>query len=74
VQVRAGSARGDLIYEGTLQRGQTQRFTKWKRLWMQLGAPAYLRGTVNGHRIANMPNGPAIVTVTSKGLQLVSVA
>jgi cytoskeleton protein RodZ len=74
VQVRAGSARGDLIYEGTLQRGQTQRFTKWKRLWMQLGAPAYLRGTVNGHRIGNMPNGPAIVTVTSKGLQLVSVA
>jgi hypothetical protein len=29
---------------------------------------------VNGHRIGNMPNGPAIVTVTSKGLQLVSVA
>jgi cytoskeleton protein RodZ len=74
LQVRAGSARGELIYEGTLQRGQTQRFTKWKRLWMQLGAPAYLRGTVNGHRIHNMPNGPAIVTVTAKGLQLVTVA
>ena len=74
LQVRAGSARGELIYEGTLQQGQTQRFTKWKRLWMQLGAPAYLRGTVNGHRITNMPNGPAMVTVTAKGLQLVSVA
>ncbi len=74
LQVHAGSARGELIYEGTLQQGQTQRFTKWKRLWMQLGAPTYLRGTINGHRIKNMPNGPAIVTVTAKGLQLVSAA
>jgi cytoskeleton protein RodZ len=72
LQVRAGSARGELLYEGTLQQGQTQRFTKWKRLWMQLGAPAYLRGRVNGHRVTNMPTGPAVVTVTAKGLQRVS--
>jgi cytoskeletal protein RodZ len=72
LQVRAGSAGGELLYEGTLQQGQTQRFTKWKRLWMQLGAPAYLRGRVNGHRVTNMPTGSAVVTVTAKGLQRIS--
>jgi Helix-turn-helix domain/RodZ C-terminal domain len=72
LQVRAGSASGELLYEGTLQQGQTQRFTKWKRLWMQLGAPAYLRGRVNGHRVTNVPTSPAVVIVTAKGLRRVS--
>jgi cytoskeleton protein RodZ len=74
MRVRSKSATGKLLYEGTLQAGQTQRFVDDKRVWLQLGAPAYLKGTVNGKRIRNMPNGPAIAVVKPDGLQVVSTA
>ena len=74
LRVRSKSATGKLLYEGTLQAGQTQRFVDDKRIWLQLGAPAYLKGTVNGERIRNMPNGPAIAVVKPEGLQVVSIA
>jgi cytoskeleton protein RodZ len=74
VRVRSKSATGKLLYEGTLQAGQTQRFVDDKRIWVQLGAPAYLKGTVNGERIRNMPKGPAIAIVKPDGLELVSLA
>ena len=74
LRVRSNSATGKLLYEGTLQAGQTQRFTDDKRIWVQLGAPAYLKGTVNGERIHNMPDGPAIAVVKPDGLQVVSTA
>ena len=74
LRVRSKSATGKLLYEGTLQAGQTQRFVDNKRIWLQLGAPAYLKGTVNGERIRNMPNGPAIAVVKPEGLQVVSIA
>jgi cytoskeleton protein RodZ len=74
LRVRSRSATGKLLYEGTLQAGQTQRFVDDKRLWLQLGAPAYLKGTVNGKRIRNMPAGPAIAVVKRDGLHLVSIA
>jgi cytoskeletal protein RodZ len=74
LRVRSRSATGKLLYEGTLQAGQTQRFVDDKRLWVQLGAPAYLKGTVNGKRIRNMPAGPAIAVVKPDGLHLVSIA
>ena len=72
--MRSRSATGKLLYEGTLQAGQTQRFVDDKRIWLQLGAPAYLKGIVNGERIRNMPNGPAIAVVKPEGLQVVSIA
>jgi cytoskeleton protein RodZ len=68
VQVREGSARGELLYEGTLQQGQVQRFVKWRRLWLQLGAPAYLTPTLNGHAVKTFPDTAAIVVVTAKGV------
>ena len=74
IRVQSRSATGKLLYEGTLQAGQTQRFVDEKRIWLQLGAPAYLRGTVNGERIRNMPKGPAIAVVKADGLELVSIA
>jgi cytoskeleton protein RodZ len=74
LRVRSKSATGKLRYEGTLQAGQTQRFVDDKRIWLQLGAPAYLQGTVNGERIRNMPKGPAIAVVKPDGLQVVSIA
>ena len=74
LRVRSKSATGKLLYEGTLQAGQTQRFVDDKRVWLQLGAPAYLKGTVNGKQIRNMPRSPAIAVVKADGLQLVSTA
>jgi cytoskeleton protein RodZ len=72
LQVRARSANGELLYEGTLQQGQTQRFVKWRRLWIQLGAPAYLTARLNGHRVRDFPDSPSIVAVTAKGVRVVS--
>ena len=74
LQVRSRSATGKLLYEGTLQSGQTQKFTDDKRLWLQLGNPVYLKGTLNGERVQNLPNGPAIVVATAEGLRTVSTA
>jgi hypothetical protein len=74
LRVRSGSATGELLYEGTLQQGQTQRFAKWKRLWIQLGAPVYLQAKLNGHRVKNFPTSPSVVAVTAKGVRVVSTA
>jgi cytoskeleton protein RodZ len=71
VQVRAGSVRGRLIYEGTLQQGQTQRFVRWKRLWLELGAPSNLAARLNG-RSVDFPQQPSVVIVTAKGLRTIS--
>jgi len=74
LRVRSGSATGELLYEGTLQQGQAQRFAKWKRLWIQLGAPVYLQAKLNGHRVKNFPTSPSVVAVTAKGVRVVSTA
>jgi cytoskeleton protein RodZ len=74
LEVRAGSATGARIYEGTLEQGQSQRFVKWRRLWIQLGAPAYVTPRLNGHAVADFPTGPAIVVVSTKGVRTVSTA
>jgi cytoskeleton protein RodZ len=72
LRVRAGSASGELLYEGTIQQGQVQRFLKWKRLWIQLGAPAYLVPKLNGHQVKNFPRMPAVIVVTAKGVRTIS--
>ena len=74
LQVRARSATGNLLYEGTLQQGQTQRFVKWPRLWIQLGAPAYLKAKLNSHEVRHFPTAPSIVVVTAKGVRTISTA
>jgi cytoskeletal protein RodZ len=74
LRIRSRSATGKLLYEGTLQAGQTQRFVDDKRIWLQLGAPAYLKATVNGKQIRNMPEGPAVAVIQADGLHVVSTA
>jgi cytoskeleton protein RodZ len=73
VQVRAGSASGRLLFEGTLEQGQAKRFTR-KKLWMEVGAANYLNVRLNGRRVQNFPQGPAIVVVTAKRVRTVSTA
>jgi helix-turn-helix protein/uncharacterized protein DUF4115 len=74
IRVRAGSAAGELLYQGTLEQGQTQRFTKWKRLFIELGLAASLDAKLNGRRVENLPDEPSIVVVTSKGVRVVPPA
>jgi cytoskeleton protein RodZ len=74
VRVRAGSAAGELLYQGTLELGQTQRFTKWKRLFIELGPAAYLDAKLNGRPVKNLPDDPSIVVVTARGVRVVPPA
>jgi len=74
MQVRAGGVNGRLVWEGTLERGQTQRFVKYRRLWLELGAPANVNAKLNGRRLADFPTRPAIVVVTANGVRTVSSA
>jgi cytoskeletal protein RodZ len=74
LQVKVRSATGELLYEGTLQQGQSQRFLRWKRLWVQVGAPANLNVRLNGRRVTDFPRGPAIVVVTAERVRTVSTA
>jgi cytoskeleton protein RodZ len=74
VRVRAGSAAGELLYQGTLEQGQSQRFAKWKRLFVELGPAAYLDAKLNGKPVRNLPDGPSIVVVKPSGVRVVSTA
>ena len=73
VQLRAGSASGRLLFEGTVEQGQAKRFTR-KKLWLEVGAASNLNVRLNGRRVQNFPQGPAIVVVTAKGVRTVSTA
>jgi len=74
VQVRANGVNGRLLYEGTLEIGQTQRFVRYKRLWLEVGAPANIDAKLNGRRVANFPTQPAVVVATAQRLRTVSTA
>jgi cytoskeleton protein RodZ len=74
VQVRANGVNGRLLYEGTLEVGQTQRFVRHRRLWLELGAPANLDAKLNGRLVANFPTQPAVVVATAKRVRTVSTA
>jgi cytoskeletal protein RodZ len=74
VQVRANGVNGRLLYEGTLEVGQTQRFMRYQRLWLELGAPANVDAKLNGRRVGNFPTQPAVVVATAKRVRTVSTA
>jgi cytoskeleton protein RodZ len=74
MEVRAGSVNGETLYEGTLEEGQTQRFLKSKRLWLNLGSPANLRVRLNGRAARDFPRRQAVVLVTAKGVRTLSNA
>ncbi len=66
LEVRAGSVAGNLLYQGTLEQGQSLRFAR-KRLWMVVGAGANLDATVNGKPI-DLPSNDSVV-VGPKGVR-----
>jgi hypothetical protein len=66
LSVRLGSETGRVLYEQTLQAGQTARFSG-KRLWVRIGAPWNLAATLNGKALT-LPSTLANVVVTPSGV------
>jgi hypothetical protein len=56
MEVRAGTAAGRPLYTGTLERGQTQRFTR-KALYLDVAKPRNVVVLVNGSRMALPKSG-----------------
>jgi cytoskeleton protein RodZ len=61
LEVRAGSVAGNLLYQGTLEQGQSLRFAR-KRLWMVVGAGDNLDAKVNGKAI-ELPSNDSVIVV-----------
>jgi hypothetical protein len=62
LEVRRGSLTGRVLYTGTLERGQTQRFTG-TRLALRFGRPQSVNVSVNGERAILTPRwGTYLVT------------
>jgi hypothetical protein len=68
VSARRGSADGALLYEGTLVSGRSLRLDG-ARLWLRFGAAANLDLTLNGKKIAPLPDGTVNVVATSRGIE-----
>jgi hypothetical protein len=72
VEVRNGGVNGRLVWEGTLEEGHTQPFTKYRRLWLDLEQPQNLTVRLNGRRLADLPGRAAVVVATADGVRTVS--
>jgi cytoskeleton protein RodZ len=75
VTINKGSATGELLFAGTLERGKSLRFT-WRRLWIQAASPENLVVRLNGKRVRlpGRPSAPATVIVTANGIRPVGQA
>ena len=71
LQVRNGGVNGKLLWEGTLEQGQVQRFLRYHRLWLDLDQPENLNARVNGRRV-ELPTEPAVVLVTPNRVRTLS--
>jgi cytoskeleton protein RodZ len=66
LSVHLGSATGRALYEGTLERGRTARFSS-TRVWIRIGAPWNLDATLNGKAV-RLPAATGDVVVTPAAL------
>ena len=69
LEVRKGSLQGEVIHTGTLEQGQTKRFTG-PRLAVRVGRPQAVNVSVNGQRAVLTPRWATYV-VTPNGLSRV---
>jgi len=67
VSIRAGSADGEVLFEGILESGRTLRL-KRNRLWLRLGAAANVDVSVNGKRARDLPGGTVDLLATRTGV------
>jgi len=65
LEVRRNGPGGRVLYHGTLERGESQRFVE-KRLWLNVGSPENLQITLNGQPAALGTRCPQVVVVTPR--------
>jgi cytoskeletal protein RodZ len=64
---RVNSARGNVAYDGTIQKGSDPISIRGRRLWMQIDSPENLRILVRG-KLVHVPGGkPKVIIVTPTG-------
>jgi cytoskeleton protein RodZ len=73
LQVRRSGVNGKLLWEGTLEEGQTQRFLRYRRLWLDLDDPQNLNAKLNGRRVL-LPSEPAVVLVTPERVRVLATS
>jgi cytoskeleton protein RodZ len=66
VIVNRSGAAGKILFEGTLERGDTQAFNG-KHFWLNVGAPENLVITVGGKRVHVAGYRPWVLTITPAG-------
>jgi len=66
--VRAGDSSGRVLYEGTLEQGQTLPVRLSPRVWMRIGAPSNLEVRLGGKVLGGLPTQPANVVLGRRGL------
>lgn len=69
VVVLKGSGSGEPVFDGTIERGRSMRFTG-KRLWLNIGSPDNLVARLNG-KVVRLParREPVVLVATKKGLK-----
>jgi hypothetical protein len=67
VEVRSGSAGGNVLYSGILTQGSVERFRD-HRVWVRFGAAANLKARLNG-RPLQLPPGTYGALVRARGLE-----
>ena len=72
MEVRAGAGTGRLLYGGTLERGQSQRFNQ-KKIYVAFGNPENVSVTVNGLQM-QLPATSTAFLVTPEGLSTADTA
>ncbi len=72
LEVHDSAATGRLLFQGTLERGQSQRF-RADRLFLNVGSPVKLSATVNG-RAVRVPGAasPKMLVATASGIAAVT--
>jgi cytoskeleton protein RodZ len=64
---RVGTARGDVAYDGTVQKGSAPVAIRGSRLWVQIDSPENLRILVRG-RLVHVPGlKPRVIIVSATG-------
>jgi cytoskeleton protein RodZ len=64
---RVANARGNVAYDGTIQKGDDPISIRGRRLWMQIDSPENLRIQVRG-KLVHVPGGkPKVIIVTPTG-------
>jgi cytoskeletal protein RodZ len=67
LQVRARTATGRLLYQGTLERGQSQHFSA-RSLWLNVGSPENLVLRLNGRTVRIGGSCPRVLEIAPQRL------